>query len=481
MDYASFHIGYDGGQRLFFGSDQSLILELEAVGGGLDPSPPWNNGGPLLLRRNSSPTRIVGWMRGTSGRSNAWEAWGVLLPVSVDLTYWPWYASWLDKPDKMRLSAFSETISGGAGPAATVVLPPSTAGIVTAAYTNDARDATARVQMYDPGDALAMPWLWLLGPRSPSEATIGPPRYAPVVLGLPLSYEPLIAAGYPSAREKAAPYITQTISLLTRGRVDLALDAVAQLRSLPPEERRDRILETIHDVFNRSLQPSFPEQEPAPVRNSTPPLSLPPSKKPAKTPEQQNASPAAPVPKRTLDLTRLRLDIIIGLLVGILVVNVIGLRREWSAVARTDTVATATDATDRDHGAPPMSSGTVSATAAATDSVATVATADCDFNDQAQRADLIGRLKTHVAQLTSVSPKLAFFADAAVQNWDDQRKQNIATAARQLFLREMCGKQLVIDGVAGPKSTQPCTAAEWEKVRTNTDAALSWLCRRLKS
>ena len=471
MDYAPFHIGYEERQqRLFFGSDESLVMELEATGGGLDPEPPWNLGGPFLVRHQHSPSRIVGWLRGTNARPNAWEAWGVVVSEGIDLTYWPWWAWLLEQPDKDQLAAFGERLARGVrAERLESAFPRTTAAHITAAYAFEPPDGTIPIRITDPNEALVMPWLWLLGPRQPLDASIGPPRQVPAVLRNPLTYEPLIEHDISRVRLQKALYIEQVLQQIQLGHADVAFDAVKELRSLPPARRRNRIVEGIRDHVDELPEPIFTREEKTNVGSKTDPPNLAPNK--SKPSSDGDGSPKDPL--------MLRADIIIVLLGMILIVDLIGLFLRGAPAAeqpRTETSATSTTA---------ESDTSLTTSAAMSDTTASAPSpiVTCDFNDANQREDVMRRFRTHAATLTSVAPSFAQLTSDAAREWNDTNQQRIAIAARQLFLREQCGKPtLKLDGFAGSATTQAdCAVVEWDQIRTNNQAALTWLCARFRA
>jgi len=488
MDYARFHIGYDGGQRLFLGSDESLVLELEALGGGLDPQSPWNFGGPLLLQRDASPTRILGWIRGTTGRSNAWEAWGIVISSAIDLTCWPWYAALLVQPDATALSMFGDRLIQGAI-TKQESLPPETAAHVAAAYAGDASASTIRIQISTPAEALVMPWLWLLGPKEPSMATIGPPRALRAIVRRPLAYEPLIEDGPGPHLLVRSRYIDDVISLIERGHQKIALDAITKLRSLPTEQRRDRLSANVGDVTTRLSEPVVTEVEAEPEKEKEAVgISTPPPKIASQKGETDPKSTDSTSKKRALALPNdpviLRANIIIGLMVAILLVvsyaTFRGDRTNKTAktsTAETSTAAAATSTTSAGTDTSITTGATVTSLSTTEGQMAT-----CDMQDSAKRRAVLGRFAAYAQKQTNVAAAFAQLTTDASGQWDDSNKARIAAAARQLFLRERCGSNLKLDGFAGPSTMNAsCSDAEWSTLKTNNDAALMWLCKRFNS
>lgn len=480
MNYAAFHIGYDGGQRLFLGSDESLILELEALGGGLDPQSPWNFGGPLLLQRDASPTRILGWIRGTTGRSNAWEAWGIVISSAIDLTCWPWYAALLVQPDATALSMFGDRLVQGVI-ANRKSLPPETAAHVATAYAGDTSAATIRIQISTPTEALVMPWLWLLGPREPSMATIGPPRALRAIVRHPLSYEPLIEGGPVPHLLVESRYIDDVISLIERGHQTIALDAITKLRSLPTEQRRDRLSASVGDVTTRLSEPVVTEVEAEPEKEKEAVgISTPPPKGASRKGEMDPKSSDSTSKKRIWanDPIILRANIIIGLLVAILLVvsyaTFRGDQTKKPAETSTAEPSTATAATATSAGTDTSTTG---------ESVTSVSTTEgqrtaCDMQDSAKRTAVLGQFAAYVKPQANVAPAFAQLATDASKQWNDSNKARIAAAARQFFLRERCGSNLKLDGFAGRTTMNAtCSDAEWSTLKTNDEAALMWLCQ----
>jgi hypothetical protein len=486
MKYAAFHIGYDGGQRLFLGSDESLVLELEALGGGLDPQSPWNFGGPLLLQRDASPTRILGWIRGTTGRSNAWEAWGIVISSAIDLTCWPWYAALLVQPDATALSMFGDRLVQGAI-AKQESLPPGTAAHVATAYAGDTSASTIRIQITTPAEALVMPWLWLLGPKEPSTATIGPPRALRAIVRRPLAYEPLIESEPESHLLVSSCYIDDVISLIERGHQKIALDAITNLRSLPAEQRRERLSANVGDVTTRLSEPMVTEVEAKPEKEKEAVgISIPPpevaSRKSETSPKSTNSTSKKRVWVLPNDPIIFRANIIIGLLLAILLIVSYATFRgdRTNKLADTSTAETAAAATAK------TSPGTDTSitTGATMTSLSTTEgqMATCDMQDSAKRRAVLGRFAAYAQQQKNVAAAFAQLTTDASGQWNDSNKARIAAAARQLFLRERCGSNLTLDGFAGPSTMNAiCSTAEWSTLKTNSDAALMWLCQRFNS
>jgi hypothetical protein len=194
VSWSEFHVAYrEGvGMTLVRGRRELSWLsgEIEGYASGLATTGQYADGGPLVLQV-ANGRRIVGWLRGLAveevGRHGVWEAWGVVGEAADDPWYWPRY--WKELQAAREAAAAKRLVDGmnEGGSTDGPPDPPLALTGILRAFELETQQPYVLV-LSEPGDLALLPWVWLLGPVDPRQATIGPPRPQPHA-ARPFSYE----------------------------------------------------------------------------------------------------------------------------------------------------------------------------------------------------------------------------------------------------------------------------------------------------
>jgi hypothetical protein len=238
MSMHPFHYRYVRGIEAILGGDSSLGSELEPFGGPIEPHAPWSSGGPFVWRRQNNKTTLIGWARAVApeeaGRSGAWEAWGVDVDDPSVVNRWPFAWEELRQsptPDSLKrlVSRLSSDPLGGL---------PRLRGTEGAALTRaylahvDDNGESIAVPLESADDVGLLPWLWLLGPVAPAQATLTTPRSGAPTLHPRPTYAPRIDLD-PPHDAFVSPAVQDILSHAASRRWNKAIDAAQELRRLP--------------------------------------------------------------------------------------------------------------------------------------------------------------------------------------------------------------------------------------------------------
>lgn len=242
-----FHVTYErdlGQIALRGGVDHDAVLELEGFGSGLDTSGPWAGGGPFVWIRTATNHRLVGWVRALPreevGRSGAWEAWGVQTTIETDCSAFAWCWQMLGEGPK-SLEAFSAALASSKRRRITDDIPISKlVAILSNFYSRGRRGDLMTIPIEEPEDLPLLPWIWLLGPVQPQNATLSPPRKNVPAMAPPLTYVSIIDGDF-DFRQATSPYLQAAVQELITGKADEALRMIQTVRQAP-HDKRPRLL-----------------------------------------------------------------------------------------------------------------------------------------------------------------------------------------------------------------------------------------------